>query len=146
MANAQTKTAPAATPPVLAGAALGAVRFDPTTVTIKKVLTVPLIKLRAGMTIYVKALAAMFEAKPIKNAKEADKDKKAPTLLQVLDLETGALAQIILGTILADIFNDEYPQNAYIGKGFKIIVGEQKASQAGGGKRYNQYEVYEIEI
>jgi hypothetical protein len=121
-------------------------KFNPADLKVVKVLTLPLIKLRAGMVVYVQPLKAMYEAKPIKNAKPDDKDKKPPTLLDVVNLETGELAQIILGTVLADIFNDEYPQGAYVKKGFKIEVGEQKASQAGGGKRYNQYSVFEIEL
>jgi hypothetical protein len=150
--NAKTKDAPAnagAQTSVTTAASVPTAsprKFNPADAKVVKVLTLPLIKLRAGMVVYVQPLKAMYEAKPIKNAKPDDKDKKPPTLLDVVNLETGELAQIILGTVLADIFNDEYPQGAYVKKGFKIEVGEQKASQAGGGKRYNQYSVFEIEL
>lgn len=123
-------------------------KFDPTTAEVVKLLTLPLIKLRAGITVYIKPVEPMFQAKPQKNAKpaEGEADKKPPTLMHVVDLETGELAQIIPGSILADIFNDDYPNNGYVGKGFRITVGEQKAVQGGGGKRYNQYTVAEIKL
>lgn len=135
-----------------AGAPLAATvekAWDPTTAEVIKVLTLPLIKLRAGLTVYIKPTEPMFQAKPQKNApksEDGDGIKKPPTLMHCVDLTTGELAQIIPGTILADIFNDDYPNNTYVGRGFKIVVGEQKSVQGGGGKRYNQYTVAEIKL
>ncbi len=120
--------------------------FDKTKIKVVKILTLPLLKLRAGVTIYIKVLDKMYQAKPQKNVKDEDADKKPPMLMSVLNLETGEIAQIIPGSVLADIFHDEYPNATYIGKGFEIAVGEQKAVQGCGGKRYNQYTVTEIEL
>jgi hypothetical protein len=151
--TAKTAPAPAAASASAPAAATSATaanatkKFDPATAKVVKLLTLPLIKLRAGLTVYIKPLEPMFQAKPQKNVKEDDDAaKKPPTLMHVMDLETGELAQIIPGTILADIFNDDYPNQTYVGRGFKIVVGEQKAVQGGGGKRYNQYTVAEIEL
>ena len=107
-----------------------------------KVVTVPLLKLRAGMTVHVKIEAPMEKGKVQKN----EPDKEPATLLRVTNLETGELCQIIVGAALHGIFDDEYPEASYVGRGFQIVIGEQKDSKAGGGKRYNQYTVNEIEV
>lgn len=126
-------------------AAVSYVGFDPTTAAIIRVVTVPLHKLRAGDVLYCKALKAIYQAKPLKNDKDSD-DKEAPHMLDIVNLQTGELEQVICGASLIGIFEDEYPNNAYVGKGFKITVGDQKASKGGGGKRYNTYTVFEIAL
>lgn len=115
---------------------------------IVKVITVPLLKLRPGMTVYVKVIEAFKRADPLKNAKpDADgKTKEPPILFKAVNLETGELVRCIAGTLLVDIFNDAYPSDGYVNKGFMISVNEQKASAGGGGKRYNTYAVNEIEL
>lgn len=140
--------ASASAPAAAATATAAPAKFDPSKAKVLKLLTLPLIKLRAGLTIYIKALEPMFVAKANKKEEKGDdgEPRKPPTLMHVLDLESGELAQIIPGTILADIFNDDYPNQTYVGRGFKIVVGEQKSVQGGGGKRYNQYTVAEIEL
>lgn len=153
MADAHKKSPASADVPASAVASAAVVpaaakaAWDPTTAEVVKVLTLPLLKLRAGITIYIKPTEPMFQAKPQKNIKEDDDaSKKPPTLMHCVDLQTGELCQIIPGSILADIFNDDYPNQTYVGRGFKIVVGEQKAVQGGGGKRYNQYTVSEIKL
>lgn len=140
-------SAPAAAATATAAPATSA-KWDPTTAEVVKVLTLPLLKLRAGLTIFIKPTEKMFQAKPQKNVKadSEDANKKPPTLMHCIDLQTGEQVQIIPGSILADIFNDDYPNDTYVGRGFKIVVGEQKAVQGGGGKRYNQYTVSEIKL
>ena len=130
------ETAPAGTP----------AKFVP---KVLKVLTVPLLKLRPGMTVYVKITDPMEKAAPLKHAsppKDGEKGKEPPTLIKCINLETGEVCQVIAGLILFDLLNDTYPKQSYVGKGFSLNVSEQKASAGGGGKRYNTYNVSEIEV
>ncbi len=120
--------------------------FDPTTAKVVKQVTVPLHKLKVGDVIYVKVMKAIELAKEMRNKKPGDEDKKPPHLMQIIDLQTGALENIIIGMTLVDEFNDSYPGESYVGRGFKIAVLEQKQTTGGGGKRYNTYAITEIEI
>lgn len=110
-----------------------------------KQVTQNLLKLRPGITVYILAREKMFESKPLKKQTEENKDKKPPTLLPVINLETGEAESIIVGDVLKDVFADEYPKDAYVGRCFMIAVKDQKASAGGGGRRYNTYNVVEIE-
>lgn len=112
-----------------------------------KVITLPLLKLRPGSELFVKIVDKMYQADQQKNAKP-DKDGKLPNppmLVNVVNLETGELCQIIPGTILQDIFTDKYPNATYVNKGFWIKVGEKKGG-GGGRSSYNTYTVSEIEV
>lgn len=145
--SAIAPTVPAAATDATVAAATAAKKpFDPSNVKVARVVTVPQLKLRAGDVVYIQALKPIYKAKEQKLAEGQKCDMEAPFLLDVVDLTTGQLNNIVVGVVLKDIFVEEYPNDAYVGKGFKIIVGEQKAAKAGGGKRYNQYEVYEIEL
>lgn len=116
---------------------------------ILKIVTVPLLKLRPGMTVYLKIIDALKRAEPLKHVAaptDGTKAKEPPVLFKAVNLETGEPVQCIAGTLLVDVFADHYPNDSYINKGFMITVNEQKASAGGGGKRYNTYAVNEIEL
>ena len=121
-----------------AAAAPAPAKFVPKVV---KQVSQNLLKLRAGSTVYVKVTEKMAKAKPIKNGKDAKKEP--PTLLPVVNLETGDAQVIIAGSVLVDLLNDEYPKDAYVGRGFMIAVLEKKGS---GERTYNTYNVAEIEL
>lgn len=112
---------------------------------IKQVST-NLLKLRAGMTVFVKVTAAMHTAKRLKKESAEDKAKEPPTLLPVINLETGEVQSIIVGSVLKDLIDDEYPKQGYVGHGFQIALKEQKDAKAGGGRRYNTYDLAEIAL
>jgi hypothetical protein len=112
---------------------------------IVKQITLPLFKIRAGDTIYVKVIDKAYRAAALKKPSD-DPNKLPPMLLNVVNLESGELGQIIPGEILMDLLNDTYPSDGYVKKGFMIKVGDQKASAGGGGKRYNTYSLAEIEL
>jgi hypothetical protein len=108
-----------------------------------------LLKLKPGMTVYVKATGAMAKAPALKKQQtlpDGEKPKEPPTLLPCVNLETGEVVSIIAGSVLVDLLNDAYPNAGYVGKGFAIEVKDQKASAGGGGRRYNNYNVAEIEV
>lgn len=111
-----------------------------------KQVSVNLLKIRAGMTVFVKITGPMHVAKRLKKETAEDKAKEPPTLLPVINLETGEVQEIIVGSVLKDLLDDEYPAAKYVGRGFQIAVKEQKDAKAGGGRRYNTYDVAEIEL
>lgn len=142
MAKSKEKETPAAEAP----AAEAPAKFVP---KIIKQVSTNLLKLRPGMTVYVKITDAMKKAPVLKKQQtlpDGEKPKEPPTLVPCINLETGEVVTIIAGSVLQDLFNDEYPGNGYVGKGFAIEVKDQKASAGGGGRRYNNYNVAEIEV
>ncbi len=107
---------------------------------IAKILTLPLLKMVEGVPIYIKFTAPTFVGKQIKEAT----NKEPPVMANVINLATGELVQIMLGSVLQGILADEYPNDAYVGKGFVIQLTEKKRGKSGGN--YNTYKVAELEL
>lgn len=110
-----------------------------------KSVTLPVLKLADETPVYVKVTGVMFEGKEQKPVIDAKTGKPAAamepaTLLPVINLETGEVAQIIAGAVLEGILTDEYKDGAYVGKGFEIVKHAKRE-----GKRYNTYSVFEID-
>ena len=107
---------------------------------IVKNITLPLIKPQLDVPFYIKVTSPVFEGKKIEGT--GDKAKMEPaSLVNCIDLETGAESQVIVPAVLAGIFEDEYDGDSYVGKGF-MITKHPKAS----GKRYHPFSVAEIEV
>jgi hypothetical protein len=105
----------------------------------KKLLTIPVLKLVQDQTRYVKITDAMHVGKPQK-AKEGEKAKEPATLINCINLEDGAVCQVIVSAVVKSVLTDEYPGDAYVGKCFAITkLGRNP------GKQYNQFNVEEIE-
>ncbi len=111
----------------------------------KKQLTQNVLKMRSGSLVYVRVTGAHYEAKALKNERPSEKDKKRPELLPVTNLVTGQTHVLICGSVLLDVFTDEYPGGEYVGKCFRISLEEKKEAKEGGGRTYNTYNVTEIE-
>lgn len=125
---------------------------------IAKVITLPLLKMRPGEPLYVKFTAPHFVGKRIKEdlatieenkalvaaGKPAKPVKEPPVMANVINLPTGELVQIMLGSVLVGILADDYPGDAYVGKGFLIELKEQKRGRNGGN--YNTYKVAELDL
>lgn len=110
------------------------------TFKVKKNITLPLIKPQLDVPVYVKVTSAVFEGKKIEGT--GDKAKMEPAhLFNCINLETGEEAQMIAPAVLMGIFTDEYENDAYVGKGFRIIK-HPKAS----GKRYHAFSVAELDL
>jgi|SRR5579862_2995416 hypothetical protein len=105
----------------------------------KRLLTIPVLKFVQGQARFVKITGAMHVGKPQK-AKEGEKAKEPATLAPTVNLEDGSVCQIIVSSVVKSILTDEYPNDTYVGKFFKITKGERNP-----GKQYNQFEVEEIE-
>lgn len=104
-------------------------------VKVTKNITLPLIKPRIDQPEFIEVLEPYFTGKKI------DDKKEAATLLNVVNLVTGENAQIIVPAVLKGIFDDEYPDNAYVGKKFSVT---KHAKQT--GKAYHPFSVAEIEV
>lgn len=118
---------------------------------VARIVTLPLLKLAEGVPVYVKFLDKMFRGKELRNEvveKNADGSPKAkkepPIMANVINLETGEQVQIMLGSVLQGILNDDYPGDKYVGKGFMIELTEKKRGRSGG--QYNTYKVAELEL
>lgn len=125
-------------------------KFDPAAVKVVKQVSTNLLKMKVGTTVYVTITEKLHKAK-ISRADEAAakkdptaKVKEPPTLLPVVNLETGEVQTIIAGTVLVDLLNDEYPSDSYVKKSFMIATVQKKDAQGGGGRSYNTYDVKEI--
>lgn len=107
-----------------------------------KRLTIPLLKMVKGETIAVKLTGAIYVGKPQKDAKEGD---KPADLCNVINLDTGDEMQIIVPSVLKSNLEEQYPKQSYIDKCFEITKGESRESKAGGGRRYSEFTILEVE-
>ncbi len=106
---------------------------------VKKLLTVPVLKLPEGQARHIKITGVMHEGKPQKA--KGDEPAKAPaTLVNCVNLEDGAECQIIVSAVVKSVLTEEYPGDGYVGKCFKITKQGRSA-----GKSYNSYDIKEIE-
>lgn len=107
--------------------------------SVKKV-TLPLVKFAVGVPVAVEFLSEIFEGKEIKGTRDGATMDPAD-LANVINLETGEEAQIIVATVLKGILDDNYPKGAYVKKQFLLTKGEKQK-----GKRYFPYIVEEIQV
>lgn len=111
--------------------------FTPKT---KRLLTRPILKMIEGQARHILIEAPMYVGKEMKS-KAGEKNKEPATLANVIDLETGEPAQIIVSAVVKSVLNEEYPNNGYVHKAFSIT---KQAKQP--GKQYNPFSVAEIEV
>jgi hypothetical protein len=100
-------------------------------------VTLPLSKWKNEQPKFLLIESAIFQGKEIAQ-KDGQPEEKPADLLNCIDLETGEQAQIIVGTVLKGTLQDEYPDNAYVGKYFSITQLRDP------GKKYNTYSVQEL--
>jgi len=118
---------------------------DWTPPAVKRHVVLPLIKPQIGRPVYIEVSGPMFDGKEIKDKKDPDTGEMVASmakakLVNCIALETGEVAQIIVPAVLLGIFEDEYPNDAYVGKRF-MLTKQAKAS----GKRYHNFSVAELE-
>jgi hypothetical protein len=107
-----------------------------------RLLTRPVLKFSDGTTHHVKIEGAMFIGKNIKARTPApgEKEKEPATILNVIDLENGGEAQMIVNAVVKSVLTESYPGDTYVGKCFSIT----KLARAA-GKAYNPFNIVEIE-
>lgn len=106
-----------------------------------KTVTPTQFKLVGSQTLYIRINAAIFTGKQLKGDKS---NKKPAQLCGVTNLETGEAGQIVVPTVMESTLNEEYPDNAYVGKCFSITKGE-KVQKPGVDVGYFKYRIEEIE-
>jgi hypothetical protein len=75
------------------------------------------------------------------SGKVVDDKKEAPTMANIIELQTGQEMQIILGTVLVGNLTEEYPEGAYVGKSFELVKSAPE-----GTRKYSLYQITEIEV
>ncbi len=107
---------------------------------VKRNITLPLIKPAIDVPVYIKVTSTMFIGKDIKKP-IGGKVMEPATLVNCVNLETGEEAQIIVPSVLSGIFEDEFPEQSYVNKGFQITKHAK-----GNGKAYHPFSVAELEL
>ena len=105
---------------------------------VKKAVTLPIVKLAAGVARYVFFDGPMRIGKDTGQVMNGKKMEPA-TIADVTDLETGEQGQLICATVLAGNLRETYPDDSYVGKRFAITLIKVPE------KKYNLYEILEIE-
>ena len=111
--------------------------FEPKT---KKVLTRPTFKTVVDVPLYVKIQDKMFIGKERVGRDGKKSDKAPPTVINVMNLETGELGQVLANTILKQTLEEEYPNDGYVNLCFAITKQKRKE-----GKQYDPFNILEIE-
>lgn len=106
----------------------------------KKLLTRPVLKFEEGKPRYVKIQGAVYVGKEMKAKAGDDKKREPANLADVIDLETGEPAQIIISAVVKSVLDENYPNQSYVDKCFAITKQGREA-----GKQYFKYNVEEIE-
>lgn len=108
-----------------------------------KHVTLPLMKLGAEAS-FLKFIGKIFQAENTGKPREgADGNKMAPPeLAHVQDLVRNIPAQVIINSVLGSELRKAYPEDAYVGKTFRIA----KTGVPGQGKRYATYEILEVKL
>lgn len=105
---------------------------------IAKNVTLPLLKIKPnGAPAFVRFEAPMYVGKEIKG-QEGKKKMEPATLAHVINLETGEECQIICPLLLRERLTENYPENAYVGKCFRVTLMREE------GKKYNLVGIQEI--
>ena len=111
---------------------------------VKKLLTRPTISLKKlDAECYVKIESSMHEGQEMKADKGSKEPKKPAIVCDVINLETGEAAQIVVGAVIKSTLDAEYPDEGYVGLCFHIKNTGKKDIPGGGS--YNKFLIEEIE-
>lgn len=95
---------------------------------VKKMVTVPLLKVKPGVQYCVRIVGPMHEGKKIQ-------DQKEPAILMaVQELPSNKPHEIIVGKLMRDALNDNYPNAGYVGKCFAFQIDKDPNNP---DRRYN---------
>lgn len=108
-----------------------------------KHVTLPLLKPAIDVPVYIQVLKPMYIGKDVSaKSKNAEEKKKAPaTLVDCINMETGELSQMIVPSVLKGIWEDDYPDDTYVNKGFMVTKQAKRE-----GKDYFPFSVAEIAV
>ena len=103
-------------------------------------VTLPTLRIEEETPVYVKVTGPMTVSQVQQKPDGDGKVKEPATVMPVVNIDSGEVAQIIVGAALKGILNETYPKESYVDLSFEIC----KHGKAP-GKRYNTYSVFEIE-
>jgi hypothetical protein len=113
----------------------------------KKSITLSTLKFEVDKPLYVLLAGKLHEGKQrisrsgVVKLDSSGNPRKPPTLVEVIDMTTGEVAQIIAATIINTEISENYPNESYIGLGFSIMKQKRKE-----GREYDPYEIAEVDI
>lgn len=126
-----TTTEPTAAPPVEIPS------FDLSGYDVEKLVTVPVLQLPIDVVRGVRITEPLFEGKEIKSTGRVS--KKPATLANVVNLQNGETAQIVVPAVLEANLREQYPDDSYVGKSFAVQNNGKRE-----GKEYNDIRIMEI--
>lgn len=106
--------------------------------SVKRMVTLPLLKHADGATVFIKIKGAIFTGKQVKT--EGKVNEKPADLVNIQEMVSGRDMQYIVSAIVKSNLEELYPDQSYVEKCFAIRKGETVV-----GKRYKGYEILEIE-
>jgi len=108
--------------------------------TIKRAVTLPIMKIFANTPVYLRLDAPMFEGKLLPDDIKQGKTEGAH-IVNCTNLETGEQVQIVVPKVLEAVLNETYLDDSYVGLSFEVT--KQKMIT---GKKYHNFTVKEIEV
>lgn len=108
-----------------------------------KNVTLPILKLEQGKTVYVKIEDYKERESVEVDKKTGEQSTKTILIADVVNLETGENMQIVVSSVLNSVLSREYLNMDFIGRNFAITKGEKKGS---GANAYFLYSVQEIAL
>lgn len=89
----------------------------------------------------------MYAGRAMKeDVKEGAKPKEPATILDVINLETSEVAQLVVPAMMKSTLEEEYEDGSYVGKCFHVKNQGKQDVKAGGGQQYNKILIEEIEL
>lgn len=127
----------AKTAPVAPGSLAGG--FDPSKLAVVRNVTLPLLKQTDDQPYYIAIVSGIVQGKAVAQ-KKGETVMEPAKIMRVVNLQTGQECEMIANSVMQSTFEENYPDQSYVGKAFVVI---RHAKQA--GKRYHTYTVTEIE-
>lgn len=103
-------------------------------------VTLPVLPVKIEEPVYITIKDAMRVGKAQKAGKDGAKQMEPATVCTVVDLTSGEVKTLIVSAVVKSIFTDEYPDDAYVGKSFRLVKHAKKE-----GKNYFNFSVDEID-
>lgn len=106
-----------------------------------KHVTRELLKPDFDTPVFIKIESEMIHAvEDEKSRKGKNSDMAPPILMDVIELQTGAVSVMIVPAVLESELKDNYPENSYVNKCFRV----QKIKLE--GKKYSGWKIQEIAV
>lgn len=126
--------------------------FNPEDIELERQLVFPTLQVQPGVPVFVRVLEAMFQGRQLEEATPGKPVRGPATILKVHVFHggkddhqlNGKDAQIVANKLLVGVLKDNYPDDKYVGKCFKIIKSSSKKAGKAGSEGYYTFECYEF--